>query len=200
MSLLTICQDLARDVGLDIPDTIMSSAHREWTEARVFSEQAAEEIARRADWGALSKSTTVTGTGANVAHTLPSDLSRIVRGIGVTASGATVRPLTRAEWASLTPTEGAPRYFLLEGQSLTLWPYLASGQTATVYYQSANWSASDLPNWASDSDTALISESLITKALLARWRRQKGMDYADYEAEYEAALAQLAEYDDRSRL
>ena len=51
-----------------------------------------------------------------------------------------------------------------------------------------------------DTDTALIDEELLLKCLIVRWRRQKGMDYADHEAEYEAALKSYAGFDDGGRL
>jgi len=124
----------------------------------------------------------------------------LVKGIAVKGSGGVARPLTRAEWASLTPTEGIPRYFLLEGQTLTLWPYLAVGETVTAITQSKNWCSAGGAAWVADDDTALINEALLLKGLIVRWRRQKGMDYADYEAEFEAALRDFASFDDRSRI
>lgn len=53
MTLLTIARDLAKDVGLAIPDQVISSPLREWKEAVTLSNDAGEELARRVDWGAL---------------------------------------------------------------------------------------------------------------------------------------------------
>ena len=54
--------------------------------------------------------------------------------------------------------------------------------------------------WALDDETSLIDENLFAKGLIVRWRRQKGMEYADHEAEYEAALMDIARFNDRSRV
>lgn len=198
MSLLTICQKLALNVGLETPSQVING-DRDMQEARQFCDEAGEELARRVDWGDLTATATLTGDGTNLKHTLPATFSRLVRGVCVTASGNVVRPLSRAEWASLTPTEGAPRYFLLEDDSITLWPYLANGSTATVTYQSNAWCSNGTGQWSADDQTSLIDESLMLKGLIARWRRQKGMPYQDEEAEYEAAIEQYAMFDDRGR-
>ena len=50
-----------------------------------------------------------------------------------------------------------------------------------------------------DTDTVLVDEGLFIKGLIVRWRRQKQMDVADYEAEYEAAMSDFARFNDRTR-
>jgi len=199
MSLLTICQGLAKNVGMAVPTAVITSSSREWIEAAQMANETGEELARRVDWGKLQEYTTLTGDGTNKTFALPSAFSRLSPGVCVTASGAIVRPLTRAEWNTLTPAQGSPRYFLLEGSDITLWPYLANAATATAQYQSKSWASSG-QTFVADTDTSLIDESLFLKALVVRWRRQKGMDYADFEAEYEAALQNFANFDNRTRL
>lgn len=200
MTLLTIAAGLAKNVGMDIPDVVVSSPDREWKEAIEMSNLAGEELARRVDWGELQESITLTGTGLNETFSLGGQFSRINLGIGITAATGFVRPLTRAEWGSLTPVEGVPRYYLLEGSNITLWPYLGSGETVTVTTQSKAWCSNGTAEWMADAETALIDEGLILKGTIVRWRRQKGMDYADFEAEYEANIADIAAFNDGSRI
>lgn len=200
MSLLTICNKLAQNVGLAATAQVITSPLREWSEAVVMSNAVGVELAQRVDFGALLKTATLTGDGTNKVFDLGPDFSRIISGIGVTSGTATVRPLTQAEWASLTPVEGAPRYFMLEGRNMRLWPYLATGQTAVVRYQSRNWCSNGTADWSADTETSLIDENLMTKGLIVRWRRQKGMPYQDYAAEYESDVSDIARFDDRSRI
>lgn len=199
MTLLTICQSLAKNVGMSVPTSVISNAAREWVEAADFANHAGEELARRVDWGQLNTSATLTGDGTNKVHDLGTDFSRLVQGVAVVGSGGYVRPLTRMEWNTLTPVQGTPRYFLLEGNEMTLWPYLATAATVTISYQTKAWCSAG-QEFVADTDTALIDEDLLTKCLIVRWRRQKGMDYADFEAEYESALQDFASFDDRQRL
>ena len=199
MSLLTIAQGLARNVGMQVPTSVVGSTMREWQEALQFANETGEELARRVDWGALQANHTLTGDGTNLTYAMPAGFSRFSKGIAVKVGTSIVRPLSRAEWNSLTPVQGTPRYFLAEGSEVTLWPFLANAATATASYQSDNWTSAGSSAFTVDSQTSLIDEDLFLKGLIARWRRQKGMPYQDEEAEYEAALQDFANFDDRSR-
>jgi hypothetical protein len=198
MTLLSIVQGLAKNVGVQVPSQVIGSSAREMVEALQFVHETGEELARRVDWGQLQQSATLTGDGTNKVHTLPSGFSRLNSGVSVT-SGGIVRPLSRAEWNTLAPVQGAPRYFLLEGAEITLWPYLANAATATVQFQSKNWTSAGSATFTADDQTSLIDEALFLKGLIVRWRRQKGMDVAEYDAEYEAALQDVANFNDRAR-
>lgn len=200
MSLLTIAEGLAKNVGMAIPEQVISSPKREWIEAVGLSNLVGEELARRVDFGELRKTTTLTGTGGQIRHVLPDYFARVSPGYGVTYDGQPLRPLTSAEWGSLTPVAGAPRYYLLGTARLTLWPHLAVDDTVKVIYQSKAFTVQGRDKFLTDSDTSIIDETLFLKGLIVRWRRQKGMDYADYEAEYEATLADIANFDERARL
>jgi hypothetical protein len=199
MTLLTIAQGLAKNVGMQEPTSVVGSTLREWQEALQFANETGEELARRVDWGALQVSTTLTGDGTNLVHSLPAGFARVSKGAAVRSGTSSLRPLSRAEWGTLTPTVGTPRYFLLEGDDMTLFPYLANLATVTVSYQTKYWTSAGAAAFTADDQTSLIDEELFLKGLIARWRRQKGMDFADYEAEYEAALMDFATFDDRSR-
>ena len=198
MSLITLAQALAKNVGVAVPATIVANSDRTAVEIMQFANEAGEEVARRVDWGVLQKAATLTGDGTNKTHTLPTDFSRMLRGACMTSGASIVRPLSQGEFSTLTPAMGSPRYFLLTTSTAKLWPYLANAATATVFYLSTNW-ASGGAAFMNDADTALIDEDLLLKALIVRWRRQKGMAYQDEEAEYEAALADHAKFDDRGR-
>lgn len=200
MSLLTIAKAAAKNVGLAVPDQVIGGNDRSWSEFTAMADAAGEELARRVDWGQLTQTTTLTGDGTQLAHSLPDGFSRIAQGVGVKTASGIVRPLTRAEWNTLDAVEGTPRYFLLENDTIKLWPHLASAATATVSYQTENWCSNGTGKWVSDDDTSLIDEELFLKCVIVRWRRQKGMDYADYEAEYEAALGDFGQFNDRARL
>lgn len=200
MSLLTMAQALAKNVGLAVPSAVVTSSDRAMVEVLQFANETGEELARRVDWGVLNEVTTLTGDSTFKTFDLPAGFGRLPRGIAVKAGDSIVRPLSRAEWNLLSGVEGTPRYFLLEGNDITLWPYLATDETATVNYQTLYWCDNGTAAFAADDDESLIDEDLFLKALIVRWRRQKGMDYADFEAEYEGALRDYAAFDDRGRL
>lgn len=198
MSLITVARALALNVGLPVPDVVVTSPAREWAEALQYANEAGEELARRVDWGVLIKSTTLTGDGTTSSFNLPADFDRMVSGITMRSGGNIVRPLTQAEWASLTPVVGTPRYFKLDGNVVRLWPTPENAATVNVTYITREW-LTGATGYANDADVALLDEELLAKALIVRWRRQKGMPYADEESEYEAALGDVSQFDDRAR-
>lgn len=200
MSLLTIVNRLALNVGIEQTDQVAASTDREIREAISYSNLVGEELARRVDFGELRNESLFVGDGTNLTFDLPSDFSRIIPGVGVTFSEVPVRPLDRAEWMTLPPYAGVPRYFSLEGRRIKFWPYMRDGAIAKVTWQSKAWCSNGNSFWLADEDTSLIDETLMVKGLIVRWRRQKGMDFADYEAEYEQSLADIARFDDRSRI
>lgn len=199
MTALAIVQALAKNVGISIPIAVYTSSNRDDREVVQLLNEVGEEVARRVDWGALQQSTTLTGDGTYKTFTLPADFDRICRGAAVLTGTTPLRALTQAEWRTLAGVEGTPRYFLLEGSSITLWPYLATGETVTVNYQSTDW-ASTGSTFTADDATGVVDEDLLLKGLIARWRRTKGVSYQDFEAEYEATLADMAAFDSRSRV
>lgn len=198
MTLLTAAQALAKNVGMAIPDVVISSPLREWKEALRFANEVGEEMSRRVDWAELRASTTLTGDGTNQTFTLPSDYDHLAPAAALLTGTTVLRPLTQAEWQGLTAVEGTPRYYLLEGASVTLWPYLANAGTVTVRYQSKNFCSAGSA-FDADDDTLTVDEETFIKGWIVRWRRQKGMDYADFEAEYEAALRDVARFSDGAR-
>ncbi len=199
MTLLTIAQGLAKNVGMQSPSSVVGNAARSWVEALQFANETGEELARRVDWGQLQASATLTGDGTNLTHSLPAGFGRLSKGAAVKAGATPIRSLSRAEWGTLTPAQGTPRYFLLEGDDMTLFPYLANLATVSVSYQTKYWTSAGAAAFTADDQTSLIDENLFLKGLIARWRRQKGMPYQDEEAEYEAALQDFANFDDRAR-
>ena len=198
MTLITVAQGLAKNIGTAIPATIFGNQDRTAVEILQFANEAGQEIARRVDWGAQQKVSTLTGTGAAVVHSLPADFSRLQSGACVLSGAVIVRPLSKAEFTTLTPGVGTPRYFMLANETLQLWPYLASGATVKVHYVSSAWNTGG-DSFAADTNVPFFGDDLLLKGLIVRWRRQKGMSYQDEEAEYEAALADLARFEDRSR-
>ncbi len=190
MSLLTLCRGLALNVGLPIPNEVLSASGREWGEAAQIANEVGQSLARRVAWGALTKTAEMTGSG-----TVPADFDRLAEGVCVVASGMPIRPMTRAEW-TMGPGTGSPRYFLLETDKITFWPE----GSASITYQSSTWTDAFTDTFTADDQSPLMDEGVFLLGLIARWRRQKGMPFEDQEAEFEAALSQVASSDDRGRL
>lgn len=195
MSYLTIGKGVAKNVGLEAPGTMMGS-DADAQKIGQFINEAGQEIARRVDWKALRKRVTIAGTGDNDVQEIGADFSRLTRGMNVVSNGEPVRgSLSTDEWLGLPEVEGDPRYYFLDGRSIAFFPFMALGNTATVQYQSKNWVGGSGDAFTVDTQVALFSERLIELGAVWRWRRAAGKDYADHMAEFEASLADLAQFD-----
>ena len=139
---LGMVQAMAKNVGLPVPDLVVGSTERTWVEAVEIAQMLADDLQRRVDWGGLVTSLDITGDGTGDAVSLPGDFGRLAQGAAVTASTSPVRSLTRAEWGTLGGTEGTPRYFLLENNTLRFHPYPADGAIVSISYLSQYGSCS----------------------------------------------------------
>ncbi|MEQ1519720.1 MAG: hypothetical protein ABL936_00445 [Aestuariivirga sp.] len=208
LTLLEVAQAVARDVGLAQPTAVVGATDdtdRGMVEMKQHLDFVGEELARRVDWSALRSEVTLTGNGSALEHPLPASYLRMMAGnaVKLAVSFAIVRGgLSAEEFKSLPPVVGTPRFYFIGGprgaKTISFWPFLANTFEATALVQSENWVAS-ATSYQADGNIALVPSPLMVKGGIARWRRQKGMDYADYVAEYEAALANYAEFDDGAR-
>jgi hypothetical protein len=204
VSLISVVQSVALKVGLSSPSAVASSTDRSDQEMLAFANEVGKDIARRVDWNALYAQTDLAGVGTTTPIDLPADFDHLVPGSPVTnAANGVIRPLTREEWPTANPTGGTPRYFLLQGTSLRFYPYLDTGLTVRVRYQSTDWvtdGTTTAAAFTADAETTRFPEIVLEKGLHAYWRRQKGMPYQDQDADFEATLAQYANLANGSRI
>lgn len=200
MSLLSIASNVAANVGVQPPLSVLTNTDPTATKIVTFSQATGDELARRADWSGLRKTVTIVGTGSNDNLSLPTDFLRLIPGLSVlNSTGGTIRTgLSADEWNSLSAASGTPRFARLIGGAISFYPYLAYADTATVTYQSSSWGPTGA-KWANDGDVPLVPEVLITQGTIWRWRRQLGQDFQDYLAEYEAMIQDYAKFDDGIR-
>lgn len=196
MTLKTAIQNVAKNVGVEPPESVVNNTDPDCVKMLQFANETGQELARRVDWARLRKSQQIEGTGFAALLSLPSDYARMVEGWGVTYDSNPVRGgLSADEWNSLPPVEGDPRYYLTVGQQIGFYPYLAEGVQVVANYISTGWTSTSGATFAADTDTTLFPERLLEMGTTWRMKRHIGADYSDYLAEYEAALADEARFD-----
>lgn len=201
MSLLSAMQNVAKNVGIVPPDSVVGNTDPDCVKLLQFANETGQELARRVDWALLRKTKLILGTGFAALFDLASDHSRMVEGWGVTHDGNPVRGgLTGDEWNALPPIEGAPRYYQVVGPQIGFYPFPSEGMQITASYLSAGWTSAGGPTFAGDTETTLFPERLLEMGTVWRMKRHIGADYSDYLAEYEAALADDARFDGMVRL
>lgn len=205
MTLLTIIQAVADEVGLPRPAIVVGSTDGAVQKMQRAANKAGSDISTRAPWQALRKEVAFTAAaGETQAGVIPSDFGNLVpetmwdRTNRRMIAGA-VPPI---QWQSLKatlPTGGFDRWFTLRGTSIMIYPGMAGGEACAFEYVSRNWCASSggTPQsaWAADTDVAVLDEELITLGTVAAYLRSEGQPWEAARADYEALMVTVAATD-----
>lgn len=206
MSLLTICQDAALLSGIAAPSAVMGATDLGTQQWVALAQAEGDELSRYFDWRRLKVAAELEGDGEREYWGLPCDFDRQVAGDDMWLRSAPFIPLTgplsdqdflAMKAAPARPMRPIWRYF---GDKFQIWPVLSNTQTCTMEYRSSHWIASAdgetvRDRWVLDSDVALIPERVMKLGLVWRWKRMKGLDYAEEFATYQMERAKAARSD-----
>jgi hypothetical protein len=197
----------ARECRITPPSSWVAATSLSYLDLKDHLQDTVDELLERVDWpDPIAKDTTIAGDGT-ADYDLPSDFKRLTRDPLTVYETTTTRragiPVkTNGEWTYLNDigSAGGNRYFRTSGNeedgfAIEFYPTPAVGDSITVSYISRNWlsvSGTAGAEWSDNSATLLLPERLIRMGVVWRFRRGKGMPYADRMAEYEAVLARTA--------
>jgi hypothetical protein len=201
VSLLTICQAVAEEVGVNAPSTIVGSTDRTAKQLLRLANRAGKIIAKK-DWPVLSLEWTFTTEADEASYALPDDFGRM---LSETAWDRTnywqLRgSLSAQEWqirkSALVTTATTRKRFRIKAASgvrkFFIDPTPDAEEELVFEYISTQWcqdsGGTGQTKFAADSDVARISEDLIELSVLWRFREAKGLDYEEARAEYDAQL------------
>lgn len=176
-------------------------------ELKDFLGQTVDEILDRVDLAdPFTKDTVITGTGVEE-YSLPTDFRRLARDeIAVYETTTTRRSgipvTTNGMWTHLKQigSAGGSRYYRLQGDEdngyqIGFYRPLETGSSVTVAYVSKNWLArtggAEASTWENDTDVLLLPRKVVEEGCVWRFRRRKGLPYADRLAQYEISLSRL---------
>ena len=173
MTLLTICQDAANEIGVPSPNTVVGS-----TDTTVIQLLAA---ANREDQGAMTS--------------IATDFLRFSNDTmwNRTTNRKFYGPLNNTEWQTLKGivVNGVTNYFRIRGNKLLLNPTPTAGQKLFFEYIQKNWvdttgdGSANATSYAADSNTTILDEDLITLGVIWRFLKQKGLPYDNQLQEYQ---------------
>ncbi|SDP08464.1 hypothetical protein [Phyllobacterium sp. OV277] len=189
MTLRTAVNDACDVVSLDQFDTVYGNDNPNAQTMLEFAQEAGDEISRRVDWQRTLKTATVPTSP----YALDENFQRLITGGAITtATGEFVRPVTNgSEWTVVKQVPSSQPYFFIRGGQIHFTP-LSAGAGANIEYVSKNWikaGSDEKDAFTADDNTFLFPERLLVMGLIWRWKRQKGLNYEDQLAEFEAALA-----------
>ena len=200
MTVLAACQSaMIRIVGQK-PSTIFSLQNQMEVEFADLVTEAATAIAKQYDWQALTRFASVTGNATDTAFALPPDFDRMMqKGDIHSATWSLYRYLPARDldqWLDFQtfPAAGVPGYWIVLGDKLQILPIVGSGDQAKFYYQTKNFvtaaTGAAKSAFDKDDDAFVLSERLLTLALIWRWKAMKGREYAEDMRNYEIALSE----------
>lgn len=200
MTALTIVQDVAQRVNLPSPNTIQSS-DPQVIQLTALATKEGEWLSAQYDWQSLLiQNTFLTNatqqTQAQLSVVAP-NYKKILNDIMWN------RDLRRPVYGPMTPQRyqqvqaavfaGPWNQFIIQGDNINFFPIPAAGQTIAFMYITKNFctssSGTGQSRFMADSDILLLREDLFKLGVEWRWKKAKGLDYAQDFVDYETLLA-----------
>lgn len=218
MSLLSIVQGVALRCNFPQPSVAFASTDPVIQLMVACAQDAGDDASERVDWAALKQQalTIFTGNGATPAFPVPIGFQRLSPSdVFISSLYPTLRmpgPVNEDDLIAMKrlPITAQPsvwRQVIFNGvMSIEFFPVLSAGEVVSYVYAAGTWITGTLGNpyspsiWQADTDLSLIPERIIRLGAVWRWKRRKGLDYAEEMTDYEGALDRLGAQEKTGRI
>ncbi len=204
MSLLTMIGQVANTLGQPAPAVVATSTDAMVLEWLAMANTSGRALVIAFPWQELTSEVTFTSSSAYNQGTIngtlvtAGDFDRMIdntlwnRSAIMQATG----PITEVEWQqdmSFSAAAPFPKYKINKAQlfigpsvpnSTDTWAF---SYISNAFCQSASGSAQNM--WLTDTDTGILSESLMKLDIVWRWKASKSLEYADDLANFEDEFA-----------
>ena len=194
MTLLSICQDVARSSKVKVPSTIIGNSELEAVRLLESITETVNDLLKRVDWEELQAEATITTVASTEGYNLPSDFERITNGTAwnTTNTNQMVGVVSAQEWQDLknrtsSSSSFTDRYRIRGGQVL-IFPTPAAVESL-VYEYTVNTpvessGAVAQTGWEADTDVPRIDAYLVQLGTKWRFRKVNGMPYQEDMSQY----------------
>lgn len=205
MTCLSIIQTACKRIGIAAPSAVASSTDLQVIQLLNLANEEGEELSTGTsvglsyDWQALQTEanfTTVATESQGQITTIAPGFKYIIDGTiwdrtrRLPAYGS-LDPQTWQNYKAWGTTNPFPKY-RVRGGLLLLMPVPAAGDSYYFEYQSSNWCQSSggtgQTAFAADDDVSLLDEQLMVQGLIWRWKKVKGLDYAEDFRQYQTRV------------
>jgi hypothetical protein len=202
MTLLTICQDAAKLIGIPSPNAVTSSTDTSVIQLLSCTNEEGKSLVQAYPWNVIVKEgsfTTAAAESQGAMTTIATDFGRFSNNTmwNRTTNRKYYGPITDSEWQRLkaTVSEGVTNYFRIRGNLLIVHPTPTASQSVFFEYVSKNWvdtsggSTANAAKFTGDSQTTVLVEDLIILGVVWRFLKIKGLPYDQQYLEYQTRLA-----------
>lgn len=186
---------------MPVPVSVTGSTDSQVLQLMALLEEEGNDLSQRHPWQGVTfeaSHTTVATEDQGAISTIASNGFRYIKNGTIwdrTQQIKVLGPLDSEEWQAMkamAPT-GPDYRFRIRGGKLLVNPVPAAGHSWYFEYVSQNWIlGADLVTYKQhftlDTDTILLPETLVLQGLRWRWKREKGMDYAEDMRTYESQI------------
>lgn len=205
MTLLTILQDAAQEVGVYPPTTVIGNTDPAIQKMLRQAQRVGSDLMARGTWEVLRTQQTFNATaGEQQLNALPSDLDRIIAETfwDRTNSRLISGPAQGSQWQSLVaayPQGAYDRWFTLRGGQMFIYPGMVGNESMAYEYYSRSFCASSggtpQTRWQTDTDVGRLSEELFTLGVIAFYLRTEGLPWEAAMRDYELRVQTEANND-----
>ena len=205
MSLLTLVQNFCQRTLLNVPSTVLGSTDPQVRQIKALLEEEGIDLAQRGEWQVLVQEATHTTVATESQGDIDTIFTNGFRYIKNDASWDRTEqlPLYDVEapnWQQLKANSVTGPYYevRIRGNELLSVPVPPAGNTWAFEYISYNWltdstGATYKEYFTQDTDLMLLPERILMSGLRWRWKKEKGLEYAEdfftYEKMVHSALS-----------
>lgn len=197
MSLLTLIQYMCGRTGVPVPSTVYNTTDTQVLQMMRLLEEEGNDLSQRGTWQGLTFEAALTTTATESQGAITSIATNGFRFIKNQTIWSRTRrlpvcgPLDPQEWQTLKAlfVEGPYYRFRIRGGLLLVNP-VPPVESWYFEYVSKNWITDSTgvtyrQYFAVDTDITLLPEELLLSGLRWRWKKEKGLDYAEDFRTYE---------------
>lgn len=208
MALLALVQYFCGRTGVPVPATVVGTTDPQVLQALRLLEEEGTDLSKRGPWQAITfeaSLTTVATASQGAMTTIASNGFRFIKNDTIwdrTNKLPICGPMDAPEWQAIQAlTWTGPRYrYRIRGGLLLVTPTPTAGYSWYFEYSSKNWilgadGTTYKQYFTLDTDTILLPEDLVLMGLRWRWKKEKGLDYAEDFRTYEAQVKEELGHD-----
>lgn len=210
MTVLTVAQNAALVLGLEVPTQLYGSTDRNAVELGNMLNRIRSRIRDEFDWQALQEEETIVGDAVTEGFDLPSDYYRMLLDSNLYNSDIPGWQVTKIEstdeWLQWKVSLVNPfsRIWALIANRIHILPILPLASEVLYYYiRDTDVRAADnslKSSFTVDTDSYVLDEELLELALVWNWKAAKSLPYAKELNDYEVKLSSLCGADRGNRI